>query len=519
MQKLTSSIYDFETLIEHSYLYVDKTAYLWKMIQNYGESYFLARPRRFGKSLTVSTLKAIFEGKRELFDGLAISQVDYDWEKYPVIHLSFADMPASVNTFSGVKDYLNEKVKQTADQFAVAVTAAEPGMRLGQLIDALNRKSKVVVLIDEYDKPLIDNIQNQQAEAIREELKGLYGVLKDRNSALRMLFLTGVTKFSHVSLFSGINNLTDISMDYDYAPMLGYTQSEVEKYFAEYIDSACQAHGMSRDKMLAEIKKWYNGYRFHGQAESVYNPVSLAQFFTKRFDFSNYWFATGTPSFLVKIAQEKNFSIEKTLTEPVSSFAFDAFDVDRIEPLALLLQTGYLTIKSSGQIFSKNWYQLGFPNHEVEESFNTYLLNAYTSVDKEITAQNVIEMAQCVDAGDAEKFMDCVKTYFANIPYDIQLANEKYYQTVFYLLFRALKLNIEAEVCTNNGRIDAVAEYGKNIFIFEFKINQTAEIALAQIKEKEYYQKYKHSGKDITLIGANFDTELRQLTDWKIQKV
>ncbi len=517
MKNITSYLYSFEKLIDGNFLYVDKTEYIWKMLRPSAAGYFLARPRRFGKSLTVSTLKAIFEGKRNLFEGLAISKKDYDWEVHPVIHLSFADLTASANSPEGVKDYLFSKVNQQAVQFDIPLTEKEPGLRLGQLIDELAKQNTVAVLVDEYDKPLIDNINSPQVEEIRNELKCFFGVLKDRNSSLRMLFVTGVTKFSHVSLFSGVNNLTDISMSRDYACMLGYTQSEFESAFDAYIDAACAENGKSRAEMLAEIKEWYNGFRFEEKAETVYNPVSLAKFFENNSKFLNYWFATGTPTFLMKLAKEKNFNIEKTIREPVLPLSFDAFEIDNIDPLALLLQTGYLTIRKAEFEYGETVYYLDFPNREVKSSFETYLINSYTGVSKDVIGITVLKLHKAIKSGDMELFMELLKTFYAGFAYDVGANVEGRYQIIFAAVFTLIGIRVEAESRSSNGRSDAVIIDGDNIYIFEFKINQSAAKAISQIREKEYYLKYGHSGKNITLIGANFDTESRQLTGWKIE--
>ncbi len=510
MRKITSSIYEFETLIERGYLYVDKTEYLWKLVQNYGESYFLARPRRFGKSLTVSTLKAIFEGKKHLFEGLAISKKDYDWQSYPVIHLSFADLTASANTANGVKDYLVSKVNQQAEQFEVKLTEKEPGLRLGQLIDKLNETSQVVILVDEYDKPLIDNIQSSQVEDIRNELKCFYGVLKDRNGALRMLFITGVTKFCHVSLFSGFNNPTDISKHRDFATMFGYTQSEFETEFTEHIDLACQQTGMARQDLLMEIKQWYDGYRFHAKAESVYNPVSLAKFFENDAEFNNYWFSTGTPTFLMKLAKRKDFNIDQYLNEPVSDVTFDAFEIDNIDPVTLLLQSGYLTIKSTENKRNRLWYHLGYPNFEVTESFNTYLLNAYTGKTKRELVNFTELLEEALDKADMNSFYKTLDVFFAGISYEVHHHHEENFQNIFVTIFTLLGYDTKPEVHTSDGRIDAVIQTDKTIFVFEIKLNKD-KTALSQIKEKEYYKKYMLSEKKIMICGINFDTSTARL--------
>ncbi len=522
MQKLTSSIYGFETLIERGYLYVDKTEYLWKLVQNYGESYFLSRPRRFGKSLTVSTLKAIFEGKRELFKGLAISKVDYDWKKYPVLHLDMGNCMAK--TAGELKLFLAKMLEIQASEHNVKLGKVDADLIpsfFEDLILKLSEMNDVVILIDEYDKPILGNIGTPEADAVLDVLKGFYSTIKKCNDKERFVFITGVSKFSHVSLFSDLNNLTDLTMNWNFATMLGYTQEELENFFSEYIDRACQQTGMTREKLLPKIKRWYDGFRFHANAESIYNPVSLAKFFENHAEFSNYWFDTGTPSFLLDLIKKTNYDFEKALTRPMNKFAFQKYEVSKADPLPLLLQTGYLTIKSSFEELGQQFYHLGFPNYEVEEAFNAYLLNAYTAIDKEISAMYLVEMVQNLRSGNVEEFMDCARTYFANIPYDIQkkMDYECNYQLVFFLLFQSMPGVVTAEARTNSGRIDAVAEVEEYVYIFEFKIDRSAEIALDQIREKKYYQKYRHSGKKIVLIGANFDTKEHQLTDWEIEKL
>ncbi len=517
MKKLTSSIYSFERLRDEGYLYVDKTEYLWKLIQNVGETYFLARPRRFGKSLTVSTLKAIFEGKKELFEGLAIAEKDYDWKTYPVIHL---DMGSCTSKNAGeLNDFLSKQLTAQAKTHAVQLSDTSViALAFEELIRKVAGNGDVVILVDEYDKPILNNLETPEADAILNELKGFYSAIKTCNEKERLVFITGVTKFSHVSMFSGFNNPTDISMHRDYAAMMGYTQSELEQYFAEYIELACQQTGMTGEELLPEIKAWYDGFRFHAKAETVYNPVSVAKFFENHAEFNNYWFSTGTPSFLMKLAKEKNFNVEKTIAEPSLGLAFSAFEIDKIEPKTLLLQSGYLTIKSSEVDCGETLYYLDFPNREVKSSFETYLLNAYTGIPEDEIGATVFKMYRTIRGGNIELFMDLLKTFFANISYNIGSNVEGRYQLLFYSVFTLLGIRIEGESMTSNGRIDAVIVTANDIYIFEFKIDDSAASAMTQIRDKEYYQKYKHSGKSITLIGANFSTESRQLTDWLIEK-
>ena len=518
MKDLTSSVYTFEDLVNGHYLYVDKTEYIWNLIRPYKGIYFMSRPRRFGKSLTISTLKAVFQGKRDLFKGLAISKKKYDWKEYPVIHLDMANCNAK--NAGELEDFLFDILSGLAEHFGVGIRGQSNAMRFEFLVRdvATSADAPVVILLDEYDKPILNALATPEAMACRDVLKGFYSTIKKCESLERFVFVTGVTKFSHVSLFSDLNNLTDITMHPDYATMLGYTQEEFEECFAERLDDAVDKLNISREQLIAEIKAWYDGYRFHGKSETVYNPVSLAQFFLNQCEFSNYWFATGTPSFLLKVIRKANFNFERALNEPVLGFAFNAFEIDRIDPLALMLQTGYLTIKSSFVEFGMTQYYLDFPNREVKEAFKTYLISDYSAIPQEIVGANVFQMIKAIKTGDIQHFMDLLKTFFAAVQYDIVIDTEGRFQLLFYSVFLLLGVRVEAESRTNDGRIDAVIREGDCIYIFEFKMNQNAEAALAQIREKEYYQKYQHADKKIVLIGANFDAASRQISEWKIEK-
>ena len=402
-----------------------------------------------------------------------------------------------------------------AEEYNMQLRGQSNATRFEFLIEDIAKENPVVILLDEYDKPILNTLTTPEATACRDVLKGFYSSIKKCESKERFVFVTGVTKFCHVSLFSDLNNLTDISMDYDYATMFGYTQEEFETYFADRIDFACKQLNMPREELLPEIKAWYDGYKFHADAESVYNPVSLAQFFTKRYEFNNYWFSTGTPSFLVELTKKADFNFEKTLSEPVMGLAFNAFEIDKIDPLALLLQTGYLTIKSSFVDLGETLYYLDFPNREVKNAFETYLISDYASIPQETVGANVFKMVKAIKARDINLFMELLKTFFAAVQYDVATDTEGRFQLLFYSVFLLIGVRVEAESRTNNGRIDAVICDGDHVYIFEFKINQTAGIALDQIREKEYFRKYQHSGRKIILVGANFDTVSRQITDWK----
>ena len=518
MRDLTSSVYTFEDLINGRYLYVDKTEYIWNLIRPYKGIYFMSRPRRFGKSLTISTLKAIFQGKRDLFKGLAISKKEYDWKEYPVIHLDLANCNAK--NAGELEDFLFDILSGLAEHFGVGIRGQSNAMRFEFLVRdvATSAGAPVVILLDEYDKPILNALATPEATACRDVLKGFYSTIKKCESLERFVFVTGVTKFSHVSLFSDLNNLTDITMHADYATMLGYTQEEFEKCFAERLDDAVNKLSISREQLIAEIKAWYDGYRFEENSPTVYNPVSLAQCFINGCEFSNYWFSTGTPAFLMEVIRKTNFNFERALNEPVMGFAFNAFEIDRIDPLALLLQTGYLTIKSSSVELGETLYYLDFPNREVKAAFKTYLISDYSAMPQETIGANVFQMVKAIKAKDIHLFMDLLKSFFAAVQYDVTTDSEGRFQLLFYSVFLLMGVRIEAESRTNDGRIDAVIRDGDCIYIFEFKMNQTAEVALAQIRDKEYYQKYQHAGKRLLLIGASFDTASRQIADWKIEE-
>ena len=518
MKDLNTSVYSFEDLIKGDFLYVDKTEYIWQLIKPAKEMYFLSRPRRFGKSLTISTLKAVFEGKKELFKGLSIYDKPYEWKPYPIIHLSFGDYNCVSDALLELPAYLMAKVRKIAEEHAIQISGDTPGLCFGNLIDVLSKKGEVVILVDEYDKPILDNILNPNIKDIQRCLKGFYSVLKDRNSLERLLFVTGVSKFSHVSIFSDLNNLTDITMDARYATMLGYTQEELETAFADRL--ATLASDRPKDDFLQEIKKWYNGYRFEENAQTVYNPVSLAKFFQSGGEFKNYWFKTGTPTFLLDLIMKSKFDYSLSLNKPVSEAFFDAFEVTDLDPMVMLFQTGYLTIDRAERQqvpFTDKFvtkYFLRFPNMEVEESFNGSLLTYCTTVRKQDAQELMLNLVTAVGTGNVDGFMKLFKSIFAGIPYAIHVKDEHYYQTVVYVVCDLLKLLVQAEVCTSDGRIDMMVAAGEWIYVIEFKLNKTAETAMKQIEHKDYALKFLKDGKRIMMVGVNFDFNSGNITDW-----
>ena len=517
MKDTTTSVYNFEKLRREGYLYVDKTEYIWQLINPAGESYFLSRPRRFGKSLTVSTLKAVFEGKKELFKGLAIYDKPYDWKQHPIIHLDMNGRDFS--TLEKMEERFRQMLMEQAAVNGVTLKAGASDTMFHELIKTLHDKGgDVVLLLDEYDKPILNNISKENRSEFLDALKVFYSVIKEKSGMLRLAFITGVSKFCHVSLFSDLNNLTDITMNAKYATMLGYTQSEFEFYFADRIEQTAKLLNMSKEQLLPEIKAWYDGYRFEENAESVYNPVSLASFFGNGGKFNNYWFSTGTPSFLLELVKKTRFDFDNALTKPVSAMAFNAFEIDKIDPLTLLLQTGYLTIKSMVKKYNMPWYWLDFPNREVSFSFNTSLVNAYTRKSDNSVVNFCEQLADAMDSGDVKQLRKTMEVFFAGIPYDVHHKNESNFQNIFFALFRLLGYYIKAESQTNDGRIDAVAETEKFVFLFEFKLDKD-DTALSQIKEKKYFRQYELSQKKIFLNGVAFDTETGQIADWQTEEV
>ncbi|MBO4491265.1 MAG: ATP-binding protein [Lentisphaeria bacterium] len=518
MKNLTSSVYSFEKLRNEGYLYVDKTEFIWNLINPAGESYFLSRPRRFGKSLTLSTLKAVFEGKKELFKGLAIYDKPYDWKPYPIIHLDMAN--CDVHSEGDLRDYLVRMMTRLAKQHNVRVDIQRTQLSssFSELIEEIAKDKPVVILLDEYDKPILENISNPNVLTIRETLADFYSSIKKEMDYEHFVFITGVSKFCHVSLFSKLNNLTDITMDARYATMFGYTQQEFETNFREQIAALEKKQNLNHADFLAEIKNWYDGFRFHADSESVYNPVSLARFFESGGEFSNYWFETGTPKFLVDLTKSQNFDFESTLNEPVPEIAFSAFEIDNIDPLTLLLQTGYVTIKSAEKRFGETWYNLDFPNREVAGAFNTYLLNRYSGKTQTGVVKFTAELTAAMNDGDVKRLRKAMEVFFAGISYEVHHKNESNFQNIFFALFRLLGIRIKAEEHTNDGRIDAVAETDKYVFIFEFKLDND-DTALSQIKEKEYYKQYELSGKKIFLNGVTFSTDKGQIIDWQTEEM
>ena len=518
MKDLTSSSYTFEKLIRGNFLYVDKTEFIWKLVRPATGLYFLSRPRRFGKSLTLSTLKAVFEGRSELFEGLAIAKKGYGWKPYPVIHLDLNGLDFS--TPEELETSLQALIREQADSHGVPLAPSSAILMLRDLIGALAAQEQVVVLVDEYDKPILSNLDPDnpdRAQAILERLKPFYSVLKACEPLEHFVLVTGVSKFSHVSMFSELNNLTDLSMHPDFATMLGYTQEELEAAFDEHIADATR-HGVERAQLLADLKEWYDGYRFHHAAAPVYNPVSVARFFDGGAEFDNYWFDTGTPTFLLNLMENRDYRLEDALGRPVPRSAFRAFDIRRIDPLVLLYQTGYLTIRDAKTDGFETLYRLDFPNREVGMSFSSFLLDHCARKTDSDTTSFISSLAAAMRDGDMPLLRATLDAFLAGVPYDLHRKSENNFQNIIYAIFRLLGYRIRAEERSSRGRADAVCKTSDWIYIFEFKLDGDTS-ALAQIHDRRYYASYLADPRRIMLVGVALDTAKGTIADWQCEEL
>ena len=515
-KKLPIGIQDFVKIREGDYVYVDKTQHLYNLIQR-GSVYFLSRPRRFGKSLLISTLEAIFQGKKELFKDLWIANSDYDWKTYPVIRI---DMSETVRTSPELLEQsLLDIVKMLAERYHINLgKPLSSSQALGTLIRSLAEKNnKAVVLIDEYDKPIIDNISDiKLALKMRNALRSFYTILKAQDGNLKFILLTGVSKFSKASVFSELNNLQDLTLDTNNATLLGYTQTELETVFDPWIQQLAVRDDHSLTEELTKIKRWYNGYQFSSKSERVYNPFSTLLLFQQQ-EYRVHWFETATPKFLMDILEKSTYLPEELNHFEAGETAFGTYDIERLELLPLLYQTGYLTITG----FDKELraYTLGYPNLEVEQSFTEAILSRWSGTRRGLQEQTNLNMARAIRDGHYSEFFKELKSFLASIPYDLHQPTEAYYHSIFYLIFHLLGYRIGAEVHTNIGRIDAVIELQDRVLIFEFKLDQPADVALQQIKDKKYAEPYQNTGKKIELFGVSFGTKERNVVEWKIGDV
>lgn len=508
MRAYPLGVQTFEKIINENFLYIDKTKEIYHLIR-YGRYYFYARPRRFGKSLMLSTIKSIYEGRKDLFKGLWIEN-EWDWSrKCTVIQLSFS----SINYQNkSLEEAISHELSLIASKKGISLNSQFAKDKFKELIIALaENEEKVVLLVDEYDKPIIDylgkNIEN--AEKNRTTLKTLYSVIKDCDPYIEFMMITGVSKFSKVSIFSELNNLTDITFHWRYLTLTGITQKELEENFSEEIKELANANNWSTKELLEKIRRWYNGYSWNGKT-FLYNPYSILSYFDFR-DFKNFWFETGTPSFLLRIMKNQHIINVNNLN--VDDTIFSAYDISKLEAIPILFQSGYLTIKERKD---DNIYRIDYPNLEVRDAMMRSLIGELSYEQNSFSRPMVLQVKEVLENRALEKLIRLIKSIFKNIPYPIFKAEgEFYYHSLIYLVFYYLGDFIESEVNTNDGRLDAVIKTDKYIYILEFKLNKSGEIALKQIKEKGYAEKYYGDNREKILIGINFSSELKTVDDWK----
>jgi hypothetical protein len=500
IQKYPIGLQDFSEVITRGCVYVDKTKFVHELISTH-KYYFLSRPRRFGKSLFVSTLEYLFIGKNELFSNLYIAD-KWDFEEYPVIKISFANIGYREIDLGTA---ITGRLEQIADQYDLNLLSPSPSLQFKELIRLLNEKfqKNVVVLIDEYDKPLIDYLDPENLHKAIENraiLKSFYSILKDADPHLKLVFITGISKFSQVSIFSDLNNLNDISLDKAWNSVCGINQMELETNFVEELKLYNKE----------EIRNWYNGYRWDIEAESVYNPFSILNFFSKGGKFINFWYTTGTPTFLVEMCRRQKI-YELTNTE-LTFIELNSFNIENLQLLPILFQTGYLTISGYDSIL--DIYQLDYPNVEVKSAYLHGLIEMYSYSKEPISSALLSQLLKSLKTHSKEDLTEALNKAFAHIPYDLwQKENEHFYHAIVHLLFSLLGVYIHSEVHTKRGRADAMVIFEEHIYCLEFKLDKSAKEAIDQIKTRGYLEQYTASPKTKHLIGINFSSAKKEVEE------
>ena len=506
-------IQSFEKIRQGGYVYVDKTDLIYKIAKT-GQYYFLSRPRRFGKSLLVSTMEAYFQGKKELFDGLAIASLEKDWTEYPVLHFDLGG--ASYADMDSLNDKLGRQLDSLESRFGVVKKYKTLAVRFDNLIECAFNKTgrQVVILVDEYDKPVIDNLDNPDLQdKMRETLRGFYGVMKSKDAFIRFGFLTGVTKIGKMSVFSDLNNPTDISMDREYFDICGISESDLKVYFDGSVKELAEANGLSEEECRQKLALMYDGYHFHPKAAGIYNPFSLLSTFKAK-EFKEYWFETGTPSFLVKVMRRTSYDVTRLSSDLVGSSLLTDVNTAFLNPVPLLYQSGYLTIKGFDPRF--NLYTLGFPNMEVKDGFLNFLLGYYAPIQSDSTNTLISLMSMDVESGNPEGFMTRLDALFARTNYQIQGDCEKDFQYAMYIIIELMGEYVETERTTSNGRIDILIKTKDYVYIIEIKTDSTPDEALAQIEEKGYARPFADDPRRVFRIGVNFSTANRRIDGWKV---
>jgi|JI10StandDraft_1071094.scaffolds.fasta_scaffold38511_5 hypothetical protein len=514
MKKLPIGIQSIREILEEKQVYVDKTGFALDLISK-GKHYFMSRPRRFGKSLFLSTLEEIFKGNQELFQGCKIYESDYDWKKYPVLYFNFAQIES--RTPKELENDLKEKLQEIASTYKITVTGRSLKPQLRKLIPKLAKEARVVVLVDEYDHPIINHLSDPRiAEKNRDVLKSFFETLKNLDDSLKFTFITGVSKFSQVSLFSGYNNLNDITMDSKYAALMGYTEDELRGVFQSHIQAILNERKqkgslVSEEGIIDEVRSWYNGYRFSKSDVCVYNPFSTLNFMSKK-EVAGYWYTTGTPSFLID--QLKNHSKSMISLDGTTAREEELMDISSLQKIdlkALMYQTGYFTIQDYNPISKR--YHLGLPNEEVRTAFMNSLVKHFTD---NIDVRSSEKFIKALENHEVGILFEHIKIGFSSFAYQVFAgAKERTYQAILLSMLFGMGFDPLSEKATNTGRIDVLLEVPKTTYVLELKLNDRADNALKQIHEKQYFRPYLQKGKQIVIIGANFSSELKNISDWK----
>ncbi|WP_300694218.1 ATP-binding protein [uncultured Phocaeicola sp.] len=508
-------IQNFEKIRQDGYFYIDKTALVYRMVKT-GSYYFLSRPRRFGKSLLISTLEAYFQGKKELFDGLAMEELEKDWIKYPVLHLDLNiekyDTPESL-----------DKILDSSLTAWEKIYGAEPSersfsLRFAGIIQRACEKTgrRVAILVDEYDKPMLQAIGNEALQKqFRDTLKPFYGALKTKDGFIKFALLTGVTKFGKVSVFSDLNNLDDISMRKEYVGICGVSDQELHDNLDVELHEFAEARGVSYDKLCDDLKAYYDGYHFTHHSIGMYNPFSLLNAFKYK-EFGSYWFETGTPTYLVKLLKKHHYDLERMAREETDSQVLNSIDSESTNPIPVIYQSGYLTIKGYNEEFGM--YRLGFPNREVEEGFVRFLLPFYANVNKVESPFEIQKFVREVRSGDYDSFFRRLQSFFADTTYEVIREQELHYENVLFIVFKLVGFYTRVEYHTSKGRIDLVLQTDRFIYVMEFKLDGTAEEALQQIHDKHYALPFASDGRKLFKIGVNFSAETRNIEKWVVEE-
>ena len=506
---------DFKNLRERSLLYIDKTEYIRKIVDDGGQYFFLARPRRFGKSLFLSTLRYFFEGQRDLFKGLYIDSTDWDWESYPVLRLDLnTDRYAEQGKLDGVLDRL---FRGWEEKYGVEVKDEDYSQRFSTIIESAHKKTgqQVVILVDEYDKPLVGNLdQDDHFEHYRVKLASIYSNFKSSAEHIRLVFLTGVSRFSKLSVFSDLNNLKDITFADEFADICGITEKELLDKFRPGITRLAEEYEISYADMCQRLKKNYDGYRFAKKGSDIYNPWSVLNAMSES-RIGGYWNATGAATVIAKALYGADVNVEKILNAKWRLNRLSGLDLRNADPTALLYQTGYLTISSYD--IKTDTVRLKVPNDEVKEGLFSDLLQFYVKVKRGTSESVVRDIIDAIEDGCPEEMMMSLDAYFAGVPYDLKMDNENNFHNAFYILMTLIGVDAKSEVHTSDGRIDLLIETQKYIYVIELKYDGTPEQALRQIDEKQYDHQFDTDSRKLFKIGVNFSSETRRIESWKIE--